>query len=271
MITASFAGVLVDYIPVQTWAGFARVKDSIELYGMDRQSFNEIALGSRKWDAVPLPDVFRYRPASTAQKPDFIRMDEPFQHWLFRINVESFIGRRLTDTEYQQFWQSEVKKYKANRDTSPLILAWNRLLGTDTAFTNRAGYPEARNYISQEGMEFDYPKLFHLTTGRFVGKISNSSIAPSGYEHTGLECVNISNGYLHIHPFTHPHLFTHPIVTGRNLDFDKGGYKITGYFWRVMDYFNQQVVIPFALPFDDIAYMPTETLVIPSDREPGKP
>lgn len=271
MITASFAGVLVDYIPVQTWAGFARVKDSIELYEMDRQSFNEIALGSRKWDAVPLPDVFRYRPASTAQKPDFIRMDESFQHWLFRINVESFIGRRLLDTEYPQFWQSEVKKYKANRDTSPLILAWNRLLGTDTAFTNRAGYPEARNYIAQEGMEFDYPKLFHLTTGRFVGKITNSTISPSGYEHTGLECVNIANSYSHIHPFTHPHLFTHPIVTGRHLDFGKGGYKITGYFWRVMDYFNSQVVIPFALPFDDIAYIPTEQLIIPSDREPGKP
>lgn len=271
MITAAFGDVLVDYIPAQTWAGFARVKDSIELDGMDRQSFNEIALGSRKWDAVPLPDVRRYRPMSTSQKPDFIRMDEPFQHWLFRVNVESFIGRRLTDAEYQQFWQGEVKKYKADKNSSPLILAWNRLLGTDTAFTNRAGYPEARNYIAQEGMEFDHPKLFHLTTGRFVGKLAHSEVTFYGYKHTGLECVNISNGYLHIHPFTHPHLFTHPIVTGRNLDFDKGGYKITGYFWRVMDYFNSQVVIPFALPFDDIAYMPTDTLVIPSDREPGKP
>mgnify|MGYP000864567401 FL=1 len=271
MITASFSGVLVDYIPVQTWAGFARVKDSIELYGMDRQSFNEIALGSRKWDAVPLPDVFRYRPSSTSQKPDYIRMDEPFQHWLFRVNVESFIGRRLTDTEYQKFWQNEVGKYKADKNSSHLILAWNRLLGTDTAFTNRAGYPEARNYIAQEGMEFDYPKLFHLTTGRFVGKLAHSEVTFYGYKHTGLECINISDGYLHIHPFTHPHLFTHPIVTGRYLDYDKGGYKITGYFWRVMDYFNSQVVIPFALPFDDIAYMPTDTLVIPSDREPGKP
>lgn len=264
-MTAVYPEAQVLYRPVE----YARVKDSVELYGKDRQSYNEEKLGSRDWDVKSVPDVWRYAPSNAAQKPDFIRMDEAFQHWVFEINLERYIGRRFFEGEYRAFWEKELAEYKKNRESgSPYITWFNQLFNSGRAFTNKAGVDQYKNYIAQENLDADYPKLFHIVTGRFVGKLANTSRMIAGTLHSGIRCINTFEPYFHYHPFDQPWLFDQPIVTGRDVIYDKGGYIVTGYWWRVFHQFGKQVVIPFALPYDDIAYYPTDRLIIPSDQEP---
>lgn len=268
-MTAVYSAAQIVYSPVQR-PEFARVMDSVEAYGMDRQSYNEKQLGSRDWDVRSVPDVWRYAPANAAQKPDFVRMDETFQHWLFQINLERYIGRRFFDGEYRAFWEKELEAYKKNREASPYITWWNQLFHSGRAFTNKAGVDQYKNYIAGENLDADFPKYFHIITGRFVGKLVHSDRMINGTVHSGMECIDISRPYTDIHPFTHPHLFDQPIVTGRDVIFDKGGYQTVGYWWRIFHQFGQQVVIPFCLPHDWIAYYPKDRLIIPSDTQPLK-
>lgn len=268
-LVANFDGIAVEYLLSETVNNYGRVKDSIEVYEKDRQSYNEQQLGSRDWDVTSVPDVWRYYPAGN-RPTDFVSMTERFQHWIFQINVECMHGKRMSKSEYESFWQAELSKYKKNRESGSIYITWfNRLFFSGRAFTNKAGVDKFKNFIAQENLETDFPKFFNIVTGRFVGELTGATRKIAGISHSGLRCIHGGANYTDLHPFTHPHLFVRPTVTGRTLKYDKGGYTVTGYWWRVFDQFQRKCVVPFILPYDNEAFYPTANLVIPSDKLPG--
>lgn len=272
-MTAAYPEAQVLYRPIE----YARVKDSIEFYGRDRASQQEfennggrIKMGADGEPLESLPDVWRYRPFSTGGKPDFILMSSDVQHWIFRINVERYIGRRMSDLEYDNFWRREVDKHR--QDGSALITEFTRMWRKDGSHSNYAGFnadsPRA-NYIAQTDLTHEPPKWQHIVTGGFVGKLADDRVVTlGGVQHYGLRCINIGEDYTQYHPFTHPYLFDQPAVTGRDVISVKGGWEIVNYWRRVYPWFGGQVVIPFALPYDSVAYIPVGQLIIPSDQEP---
>lgn len=264
MILANFGGKVAEYRKVNLTA---RIKDSIEAYGMDRRTYTEQTEPDVGFDSSvrSVPDVWRYRPASTVGKPDFVRMTERVQHWIFRCNVEVYLGRRFTDAQYKSFWEQELAKHKVGN--SFFIRTFTSLFTSDRSHTNKAGFGDkfgvtSRNYIAQEDLSADYPKLFHIVTGGFVGKlVSRNARMIAGESCLPFECINISLGdFEQYHPFTHPHLFDTPKVTGRDLVYTKGGWQITGYWRLPFHHFNYQAVIPFTLPVDGVAWYPARLM-----------
>lgn len=247
---ASFGDSSVKYVASR----FARILDSIEVYGVDRRTYIERENGSALTASVTyLPDVWRFNPEVTGDKPDFIAMTERVQHWIFRCNVERVLNYRLSDLAYKAFWRDQLYRYKRDRaNGSAYITWWNQLFKGDRSHTNFAGVNTRTNYIAEENMSIaDLPKLSNVVTGRFVGKVVDQS-----QDEVGFECVNMSGDFEQYHPFTHPHLFDQPIVTGRDLLTDKSGTRIIGYWWRVFHHFNKRVVIPLCLPLDGVARYP---------------
>jgi len=256
LLQASFDGQTAEY----RQSSFVRVKDSIELYGVDRQTYNEKQLGSFKPSIDSVPDVWRYNPANGAGKPDFVSMTEDIQHWIFRVNVERYMGTRFaTDTDYREWWSKLVK---TGAKKSVFIEWWNQLFAGDRSHTNRAGVDTCRNYITGENMTADFPKFSNVVTGRFVGKLADGSPRNvSGALCRPLHCISAKEDYKQYHPFTHPHLFDQPIVTGRTLVQDKSGWVNQGYWWRVFYHFGKKVVLPFILPADTVAWYPADRLI----------
>lgn len=267
-ITAIWDETQIAYQPVNN--NYARVMDTIELRGMDRQTWNEKVLTPR-FEAVP--DVFRYRPLSIGSKQDFVVMTERFQHWVFRINVERYFGQRFADdAAYRAWWKEELERYE-NGEQRTLIQDFSAMFRSGGSHTNKAGTDISRNYIAQRNLGLDFPKYFHIVTGGFVGKLADDTTRKiNGVVHRPLQCIHAGGDIERYHPFTHPHLFDQPCVTGRVLVYGKGGYEIKGYFRRKYQWFGGSVVFPFCLPYDNEAWYPenseNDALVIPSDDPP---
>jgi hypothetical protein len=244
---------------------YARILDSIEVHGKDRRTHTEDTEPEVGFDAdvTYVPDVWRFNPFPS-EKQDFVRLTEDVQHWLFRINVERVLGYRFNaEADYRAFWKVQLGLYKKDRKNGSAYLTWWRqVLKGDRSHTNRAGTDTHRDYIAEENLDADTPKLFHIVTGRFVGKLASTETRNvGGVMCKPFECINMSGDYRQFHPDTHPHLFDQPIVTGRDLVYDKGGWTITGYWWRVFHHFNKRVVFPLSLPFSDKAWYPAHLMV----------
>lgn len=233
---------------------YARVMNSIEVYGMDRQTWNEEGSLVPRFDSVP--DVWRINPDKGGGKPDFVYMTEDIQHWIFRINTERFMGYRFkSEVEYRDWWR---KLSKSGTNKSVFIQWWQQLFKGDRSHTNRAGVDTCWDFIGENNQGAQLPKFSNLVTGDYVGKVVQSTPRNVlGVPYIAFECINVSKkDYRNYHPFTHPHLFDQPIVTGRTLVKDKGGWTITGYWKRIFHHFDKKVVLPVMLPMDSEAWYP---------------
>lgn len=253
-------------------AGYVRLKDSIELYGKDRLTYNE-AGKAPNFEEKGVPDVWRI--GVDGKRPlDHVALTEDLQHWIFRINLEMYQGARFASEQaYRDYWRSMPK-------SNQLVGWFTSVLRGNGSHTNRAGFGEkpkgnipARNYISGENPENGVPKFFHIVTGRWVARKSRDVTKNiAGVKCLPLEVINISKGdYRNYHPFTHPYLFDRPLITGRNMVKDpKGGVKILSYFRAPYSQFGNRVTLPVMLPFDNEGWIPVSQIVEPSDIEPGR-
>lgn len=248
---------------------FVRLKDSIELYGMDRQTFTE------KQNEKPLavdvdgvPDVWRY---TAFDKREYVSMTEDIQHWIFRINCEAYIGRKFSSEAAYKSWWSALPK--AN-----IFIQWfTSLFTSDRSHTNRAGFgekfgPSAANYIAKNDLQNETPKFQRIVTGRWVGELASAKVESiKGIPYLPVKVINISKGdYKRYHPFDNPEYFDQPLITGRYIVTDKGGSRIAGFWRRPYGQFSGAAVLPVMLANEDVAWLPVSQLVNPSDTEPGR-
>lgn len=247
--------------------------DSIENCGVDRTTYNEEQNGKPiNFDDKGVPDVWRI--GVDSKRPlDYVALTEDLQHWIFRINLEIYLGARFaSETEYRAYWKTLPKSHQ--------YIGWfTSVLRGNGSHTNRAGFGNkptgnipARNYISGEDMENGLPKFFHIVTGRWVAQKSRDvTKIVSGAKCLPVKVINISNGdYRDFHPFTHPHLFDRPLITGRNMVRDKSGVRILSYFRAPYGQFGNLVTLPVMLPFDSEGWIPVDRIIEPADTMPGR-
>ena len=269
MITALFPDVQVEYQAVPA-RPFVRLKDSIELYGMDRQTYTEAQ--NEKPVAVEVegvPDVWRIL---GRRSPDFVSMTEEIQHWIFRFNVECYMGRKFpTELDYRTWW-------KALGRNSTFIAWFTSMFTSDRSHTNRRGFgerfgPSAANYIAGKDLQNEPPKFQRIVTGRWVGELASAKVEYfSGVPCLPVKVINIARGnFRDYHPMDNPEYFDQPLITGRTIVTDKGGPRIVLPYWRrPYGQFANQAVYPVMLANEDAAWIPVSQLVNPSDTEPGR-
>jgi hypothetical protein len=247
---------------------YVRVKNSLELYGMDRRSWHEGDGGDAGFDSNvdSIPDVFRHNPSETGGKPDFVFMTEDIQHWIFRLNVERVLGYRFeSETAYRAFWKTELIRFQQKDPLRPAtFITWfNQLFKGDRSHTNFAGVNEYANYIADLNMGTSLPKFSNIVTGDFVTELNDPTATKyiQGVVCRPLKCINISkNNYRSYHPLTHPALFDQPTVSGRDLEYTKEGWVKTAFWMRTFHHFNVRVIVPFMLPQDSVTWMPASGL-----------
>lgn len=247
---------------------YVRVKNSLEMYGMDRRSWHEGEGGDAGFDSdvTFIPDVFRHNPEQSGGKPDFVSMTEDIQHWIFRLNVERCIGRKFkTEEEYRAFWRGDLERFKKRNPKSPgtFITWWNQLFKGDRSHTNFAGVDTCRNFIGDENHGASLPKFSNIVTGDYVGELTDPTKVKRVYGANcrPLKCINISSGDYRLYsPDTHPELFDQPTVSGRDLAYGKSGWTTTAYWMRTFHHFNVRVVLPVMLPQDSVTWFPSDGL-----------
>lgn len=236
---------------------YGRVKDSIEVFGHSRQTENE---QSHNKPAIPrftgVPDVWRLQPFTDK---DYLStsMTREFQVWIYRINVERMLGKRLTESEFADYYDNELQAYKAKDPIQgQTIRDFGSLFRAKGSHTNFAGTDNMANYIAQERTDYDTPKFQNIVTGRWVGMV----------EGTKFHVINASKPYTHYHPFTHPHLFDEPLSTAR--EFIPGTNIIKrDNLRKSYNDFADKVVMPVILPMSDFATIQGQ-VIIPSDEAP---
>jgi hypothetical protein len=242
------------------------VKTSYEVYGISRMTMND----SGDWQQLAVPDVWRHNPtelkfADGREKPQFTPMDEAFQHWLFRWNVEKYLRRRFaSDEEYRIYWRTLGSNHQ-------LVRWFTTLLDSKRVVTNKAGLDNCANFISGERLDGDLPKYSNVVTARWLAKVlalETRNIRQDG-ECISLEVINHSKGYLELNPYDHPHLFFEPVQSGRRKLAD-GTVDET-----LIEPFPQfeptRPILPAILPFDHRTWMPVQfvRVLAANERTPG--
>ena len=245
----------------------ARVRDTIELEGVDRCTYNERQNGKPpRFEDKSAPDVFNFE---TGERERFTNLTKDIQEWMFRCMVEYYQGWMFrTDQEWLRWLDLNRKGTLAGWFTS--------VLRSDGSHTNKSGFGDKfpnvqdhANWIKLENLGNGSPKFFYIVTGRYVGELPNTNTAHfTGVPHYGFKCINISKGYKQYHPFTHPHLFDRPMITGRDMVKDKSGLRILSHWRRPYGQFDNRLVFPVMSQTKDIAWIPVKNVKLNSEIKP---
>jgi len=224
------------------------VKTSYEVYGISRMTMND----SGNWQQLAVPDVWRHNPTVINDKPQFVSMDEKFQHWLFRWNVEKHLRERFTSHDaYMTYWKSLPSNHQ-------YIRWFTTLLDSKRVVTNKMGLDNCANFISKERLDWDLPKYSNVITARWVAKIMDlqtREIRQDG-ECISLECINHSQGIDHINPYDHPHLFFEPVQSGRRKNAD--GTVDETLIEPFPQFAPTYPILPAILPLDGRTWIPVK-------------
>ena len=264
-LTAIYPNGVVEYKLKP--AGYARLKDSIEIYGVDRTTKNERENGKPpRIEDKSSPDVFNFE---TGERERHVTLTKDIQEWMFRCMVEYWQGWQFrTDSEWLDWLDHNRKGQLAGWVTS--VLRSNGSHTNKSAFGQMfASIPDHANWIKLENLDNGLPKFFYISTGRWVGEMPNENTARfAGVAHYGFKCINISKGYKQFHPFTHPQLFDRPMITGRDMVIDKSGLRITGHWRAPYGQFDNRLVFPVMSQTKDIAWFPVQNVKLNSEIAP---
>lgn len=262
---ATFENTRVEY--ALKGVDLARVRDTIELIGIDRCTRGEREKGaSPRFEDKSAPDVFNFE---TGERERFVTLTKDLQEWMFRCMVEYYQGWMFrTDSEWLRWLELNRKGTLAGWFTS--------VLRSNGSHTNKAGFGEMfpnvqdhANWIKQENVGNGLPKFFYVVTGRWVGELPNRNTSRfAGVPHYGFKCINVSQGYKQYHPFTHPHLFDRPMITGRDMVVDKSGVRILGHWRAPYGQFNNRLVFPVMAQTKSLAWIPVENVKLNSEIKP---
>jgi hypothetical protein len=242
--------------------GYLRVKSSWDYYGKSRPTHIE-SLDKSPLDVktLGLPDVWRYRPAVTTGKRDYVEMTANVQHYLCKINLEMQYGRYLTKDEYFAWYNNRGGGWGT-------MMQWMEGgFNHFRAYTNKFGMDNMANHLSGERLSLDNPKFGHIVTGRAVVKavLENGKPMRRNLPATGdclaFECINASGDLWQYSPHKQRHLFEQPLNTGRVIAFDKAGAYIARDDLHIpFPQFSEKMRVPIWLPYDDTAWMPVSQL-----------
>jgi len=249
-------------------SNYARVRDTIELIGIDRCTRGEREKGaSPRFEDKSAPDVFNFE---TGERERFVTLTKDLQEWMFRCMVEYYQGWMFrTDSEWARWLDLNRKGTLAGWFTS--------VLRSNGSHTNKSGFGEMfpnvqdhANWIKLENLDNGLPKFFYIVTGRWVGELPNENTARfAGVPHYGFRCINVSKGFKQYHPFTHPHLFDRPMITGRDMVKDKSGVRIIPPYWRApYGQFDNKLVFPVMSQTKDFAWIPVQNVKLNSEIKP---
>lgn len=254
-LTASFAGTKILYeLRVAPASNLVRVKDSIEAYGMSRITYNQGGHATTK--DLGVPDVWRINPLDSKHKIGTL-MTREFQLWIYRILVEWEYGWFANDKAFNDFYKSELYKYK-HKTGGGTIKDFSSLFRTNASHTNFAGVDKNANFIADERTDAGLPIFSNIVTGRWVGESAGG---------LNVKVINASKGFLQYNPFDNPTLFDQPLITGRVFVGDTN-IILRDDIRRPYGQFSNRSIMPVMLPEDDIAYFPDAKLFIPSDEDP---
>lgn len=256
ILQAHFSGAVVEYR--SQFQPYARVLDSIELYGKSRPTYTEDEKGKPRVKTIlGLPDVWRINPVVTAGKPQGVQMTAEFQHWIYRINCEWMRGARFAnDTEYRVFWLNELREFK-QKIGGQTIKDFNSLFRSKASHVNFAGVDIYENAITGANKGAGWPIYSNIVTGRWVGLLKAEG---SNQFHV----INASRPFTHFNPWEHPHLFDEPLNTGREFVGDTNILKRDD-LRKSYDDFGGRVVLPVMLPADSFGVFPDARFMYPSD------
>lgn len=239
LLQASYPDATVEYR--QATQNFGRVLDTIEAHGMSRITYNEFI---RDHPVDPkqmgLPDVWRINPVTNRDKT-FTPMTREFQFWIYRCNVDRMFGYKLSDQEFDNFYQNELEGYKLRYPyVGQSIRDFNSLFRDIGSHTNYAGTDNSAFFVGQERLDWDLPKFSNIVTGRWIGKMEGDKFL----------VINASKPFTHYHPFDQPWLFDEPLSTGRIF---RSGTNIIlrDDVRRSYNDFRDRVVMPVILPASD--------------------
>ena len=237
---------------------------------MSRATYNEG--GGSPRDVLGLPDVYRISPRSSkfsnnTTKRDFTNLDYDRTHFLVKINAEVQRNAVFSSrAEYFAWWDgldNPTKDFYIRNLTSACA--------EDRSHNNEYGLDNKHNYLNGARIDKEDARFFQIITSRLKvkGIIENGeplrrNVPGVGYC-LGFDCINFSlNDPLHpafywnFSPLNHPYLFDRsPLITGRDLATNAGGRYIVRddkhYFYGQ---FNDRLVFPITLPYDNIAFIP---------------
>jgi len=190
IMQAVFPAVDIQYSSIP----YARLLDTIEERGFSRITWNEIIKGGAVTPRFTgLPDAYRINPLLNKDRLTTL-MTETFQRWIYRINVDRLFRRRLSDSEFNEFYEGELNLYRLKSEAGGhTIRDFNSLFRGNGSHTNYAGVDTRANFIAQENLDEGLPMFSNIVTGRWVGKMQD-------WETPNLYVINYSKPYTHIIP-----------------------------------------------------------------------
>ena len=256
----------VDKQAVYSSMPLGRIQDTIEQHGVSRPTWNEVDPDKPKSPSrTPgLPDVYRLIPVENRDGL-FTPMTHDFQFWVYRMNIDRILSERLTDAEFDDFYRLELAGYEDRlfdralsgdelaallykdkySTTGKTIADFRSLFATDRSHNNYTGLDTCTNYVAQENFDGGLAKFSNVVTGRWVGQLRS-------WNSIQMQVINASKGFEQYHWMTHPWLFDEPLITAREFVGDTIVIARDG-IRRQYGHFNNRVVLPVILPFDDWA------------------